>query len=157
MLRPEEEPEGGGGGSQVSSKLTAHLHQFLQLKVTLSLWRCVLSSTFLDPVTRQAMGEQAVQLAKAVQYSSAGTVEFLVDSKKNFYFLEMNTRLQVIAGLRVCFFYVCIHAVLTVGFSFCFCLFLLPFIFSRKQPLRNIFTCTKRKKKKPHYMHHSTK
>uniref|UniRef100_A0A8D0A2Y9 propionyl-CoA carboxylase n=1 Tax=Sander lucioperca TaxID=283035 RepID=A0A8D0A2Y9_SANLU len=51
-------------------------------------------STFLDPVTRRAMGEQAVQLAKAVQYSSAGTVEFLVDSKKNFYFLEMNTRLQ---------------------------------------------------------------
>ena len=44
------------------------------------------------------MGEQAVQLAKAVQYSSAGTVEFLVDSKKNFYFLEMNTRLQVSVG-----------------------------------------------------------
>lgn len=43
------------------------------------------------------MGEQAVQLAKAVKYSSAGTVEFLVDSKKNFYFLEMNTRLQVSA------------------------------------------------------------
>lgn len=43
------------------------------------------------------MGEQAVQLAKAVDYSSAGTVEFLVDSKKNFYFLEMNTRLQVSA------------------------------------------------------------
>lgn len=41
------------------------------------------------------MGEQAVALAKAVKYSSAGTVEFLVDSKKNFYFLEMNTRLQV--------------------------------------------------------------
>ncbi len=41
------------------------------------------------------MGEQAVSLAKAVEYSSAGTVEFLVDSKKNFYFLEMNTRLQV--------------------------------------------------------------
>lgn len=41
------------------------------------------------------MGEQAVSLAKAVKYSSAGTVEFLVDSKKNFYFLEMNTRLQV--------------------------------------------------------------
>lgn len=41
------------------------------------------------------MGEQAVALAKAVQYSSAGTVEFLVDSQKNFYFLEMNTRLQV--------------------------------------------------------------
>ncbi|KAG8516987.1 Propionyl-CoA carboxylase alpha chain, mitochondrial, partial [Galemys pyrenaicus] len=45
--------------------------------------------------TRRAMGEQAVALAKAVQYSSAGTVEFLVDSKKNFYFLEMNTRLQL--------------------------------------------------------------
>lgn len=44
------------------------------------------------------MGEQAVQLAKAVHYSSAGTVEFLVDSKKNFYFLEMNTRLQVSVG-----------------------------------------------------------
>ncbi|XP_072114949.1 propionyl-CoA carboxylase alpha chain, mitochondrial isoform X1 [Mobula birostris] len=52
-------------------------------------------SVFLDPDTRRAMGEQAVALAKAVNYSSAGTVEFLVDSRKNFYFLEMNTRLQV--------------------------------------------------------------
>ncbi|XP_072832596.1 propionyl-CoA carboxylase alpha chain, mitochondrial isoform X4 [Vicugna pacos] len=52
-------------------------------------------SIFLDSETRRAMGEQAVALAKAVNYSSAGTVEFLVDSKKNFYFLEMNTRLQV--------------------------------------------------------------
>uniref|UniRef100_A0A8C6KVT3 Propionyl-CoA carboxylase alpha chain, mitochondrial n=1 Tax=Nothobranchius furzeri TaxID=105023 RepID=A0A8C6KVT3_NOTFU len=52
-------------------------------------------SMFLDADTRRVMGEQAVQLAKAVKYSSAGTVEFLVDSKKNFYFLEMNTRLQV--------------------------------------------------------------
>nr|XP_012296345.1 propionyl-CoA carboxylase alpha chain, mitochondrial [Aotus nancymaae] len=52
-------------------------------------------SIFLDVETRRAMGEQAVALAKAVKYSSAGTVEFLVDSKKNFYFLEMNTRLQV--------------------------------------------------------------
>ncbi|XP_062957867.1 propionyl-CoA carboxylase alpha chain, mitochondrial isoform X3 [Cynocephalus volans] len=52
-------------------------------------------SIFLDAETRRAMGEQAVALAKAVKYSSAGTVEFLVDSKKNFYFLEMNTRLQV--------------------------------------------------------------
>lgn len=52
-------------------------------------------SIFLDSETRRAMGEQAVALAKAVKYSSAGTVEFLVDAKKNFYFLEMNTRLQV--------------------------------------------------------------
>nr|XP_036880697.1 propionyl-CoA carboxylase alpha chain, mitochondrial isoform X5 [Manis javanica] len=52
-------------------------------------------SIFLDSETRRAMGEQAVSLAKAVKYSSAGTVEFLVDAKKNFYFLEMNTRLQV--------------------------------------------------------------
>lgn len=52
-------------------------------------------STFLDAKTRKAMGEQAVMLAKAVGYTSAGTVEFLVDKDKNFYFLEMNTRLQV--------------------------------------------------------------
>ena len=52
-------------------------------------------SPFLDAATRQAMGEQAVALAKAVDYSSAGTVEFIVDAKRNFYFLEMNTRLQV--------------------------------------------------------------
>ena len=52
-------------------------------------------SPFLDEATRKAMGEQAVALAKAVGYSSAGTVEFIVDGDKNFYFLEMNTRLQV--------------------------------------------------------------
>ncbi len=52
-------------------------------------------SPFLDPGTRQAMGEQAVALARAVDYRSAGTVEFIVDKDRNFYFLEMNTRLQV--------------------------------------------------------------
>ncbi|KAG0282250.1 hypothetical protein BGZ96_000658 [Linnemannia gamsii] len=52
-------------------------------------------STHIDEATRKAMGEQAVMLAKHVKYSSAGTVEFLVDSARNFYFLEMNTRLQV--------------------------------------------------------------
>jgi propionyl-CoA carboxylase alpha chain len=52
-------------------------------------------SPFLDERTRQAMGEQAVALAKSVKYKSAGTVEFIVDGKRNFYFLEMNTRLQV--------------------------------------------------------------
>ncbi len=52
-------------------------------------------SPFLDEETRRAMGEQAVALAQAVDYVSAGTVEFIVDGDKNFYFLEMNTRLQV--------------------------------------------------------------
>jgi propionyl-CoA carboxylase alpha chain len=52
-------------------------------------------SPFLDAATRQKMGEQAVALAKAVGYTSAGTVEFIVDKDRNFYFLEMNTRLQV--------------------------------------------------------------
>ena len=52
-------------------------------------------SPFLDEETRAAMGAQAVALAKAVEYRSAGTVEFIVDRDRNFYFLEMNTRLQV--------------------------------------------------------------
>ena len=52
-------------------------------------------SPFLDEKTREAMGAQAVALAKTVGYDSAGTVEFIVDGQKNFYFLEMNTRLQV--------------------------------------------------------------
>ncbi|MEJ6639965.1 MAG: acetyl/propionyl/methylcrotonyl-CoA carboxylase subunit alpha [Octadecabacter sp.] len=52
-------------------------------------------SPFIDEATRKAMGEQSVALAKAVDYASAGTVEFIVDGDRNFYFLEMNTRLQV--------------------------------------------------------------
>ncbi|MFO1186460.1 MAG: biotin carboxylase N-terminal domain-containing protein [Alphaproteobacteria bacterium] len=52
-------------------------------------------SPLLDEKTRKAMGEQAVALAKAVGYDSAGTVEFIADQNRNFYFLEMNTRLQV--------------------------------------------------------------
>src|SRR5215212_3960137 len=52
-------------------------------------------SPFLDDATRQAMGEQAVALAKAVNYQSAGTVEFVVGKDRSFFFLEMNTRLQV--------------------------------------------------------------
>ena len=52
-------------------------------------------SAFLDDATRKAMGEQAVALAKAVNYQSAGTVEFVVGKDRSFFFLEMNTRLQV--------------------------------------------------------------
>ena len=52
-------------------------------------------SPFLDDKVRKAMGEQAVALAKAVDYQSAGTVEFVVGKDKSFFFLEMNTRLQV--------------------------------------------------------------
>ena len=52
-------------------------------------------SPLLDAKTRKAMGEQAIALARAVDYRSAGTVEFIADNKKNFYFLEMNTRIQV--------------------------------------------------------------
>ena len=52
-------------------------------------------SPFISPGTRKAMGEAALKVAKAVQYVGAGTVEFLVDNDEKFYFLEMNTRLQV--------------------------------------------------------------
>ena len=52
-------------------------------------------SPFLDQKTREEMGKQAIKLSQKVGYSSAGTVEFIVDKDKNFYFLEMNTRLQV--------------------------------------------------------------
>jgi propionyl-CoA carboxylase alpha chain len=52
-------------------------------------------SPFLDEATRQKMGQQSCALARAVDYQSAGTVEFIADTDMNFYFLEMNTRLQV--------------------------------------------------------------
>ena len=52
-------------------------------------------SSFISNKTRHAMGKQAVSLAKAVSYQSAGTVEFIVGANQDFYFLEMNTRLQV--------------------------------------------------------------
>src|SRR5207253_6963274 len=52
-------------------------------------------SAMVDPVLRSRMGETAVRVSQAAGYTSAGTVEFLVDAQKNFYFLEMNTRLQV--------------------------------------------------------------
>lgn len=52
-------------------------------------------SSFLDEKTRKQMGEAAVKAAKTIGYTNAGTIEFIVDEEKNFYFLEMNTRLQV--------------------------------------------------------------
>jgi propionyl-CoA carboxylase alpha chain len=62
-------------------------------------------SVFLDAATRAAMGQQAVALAKAVGYESAGTCEFLVDKHRQFYFLEMSPRLQMImsSGVLTCF------------------------------------------------------
>jgi len=63
-----------------------------------SIWVKVLEETpspFLDEKTRHEMGRVAVQVASAVSYRNAGTVEFIVDKNKNFHFLEMNTRLQV--------------------------------------------------------------
>ncbi|NWE54330.1 acetyl/propionyl-CoA carboxylase subunit alpha, partial [Brevundimonas sp. P7753] len=52
-------------------------------------------SPLLDDATRKAMGDQAIALARAVNYDSAGTVEFVAGQDRSFYFLEMNTRLQV--------------------------------------------------------------
>ncbi len=74
-------------------------------------------SPFVDAAVRKAMGEQSVALAKAVGYVSAGTVEFVVDPDHNFYFLEMNTRLQVehpvtefVTGLDLVELMICIAA-----------------------------------------------
>ncbi|XP_050302612.1 propionyl-CoA carboxylase alpha chain, mitochondrial-like isoform X2 [Anthonomus grandis grandis] len=59
-------------------------------------------SVFLDSETRKAMGQQAVSLCQKLKYYSVGTVEFLIDKNKNFYFLEMNTRLQVEHPITEC-------------------------------------------------------
>jgi acetyl-CoA carboxylase biotin carboxylase subunit len=52
-------------------------------------------SPFMTPELRKAMGEAAIKAAKAINYESVGTIEFLVDKHRNFYFMEMNTRIQV--------------------------------------------------------------
>jgi propionyl-CoA carboxylase alpha chain len=73
-------------------------------------------STFIDEATRKEMGRQAVMLAKACKYHSAGTVEFLVDSRRNFFFLEMNTRLQVEHPITECITGIdIVHQMLRVG------------------------------------------
>ncbi|KAF7278053.1 hypothetical protein GWI33_008824 [Rhynchophorus ferrugineus] len=59
-------------------------------------------SVFLDNATRETMGQQAIALCKELNYSSAGTIEFLIDQRRNFYFLEMNTRLQVEHPITEC-------------------------------------------------------
>ncbi len=52
-------------------------------------------SPFMTPELRKAMGEAAIKAAQAINYESVGTIEFLVDKNRNFYFMEMNTRIQV--------------------------------------------------------------
>ncbi len=96
-------------------------------------------SSFLDAKTRKAMGDQAVALARAVGYRSAGTCEFLVDPNRNFYFLEMNCRLQVehpvteyITGLDLVELMIKIAAGKKIPFSVHFSYrFFLPFVASR--------------------------
>ena len=101
MLHSAAQPEGVLWNGRTPLRVGVRAHQVVEEA----------PSTFLDAETRAAMGRQACELARAVDYRSAGTVEFIVDPEKNFYFLEMNTRLQV----RVC---VCVRVCASDGYMY---------------------------------------